>query len=928
MAEVAAIAAVITASVGILSNFIVPEMAHLRRVKYEIDELGITLHWLRLNGEEAYKKRKSDGKLKLYANQMLDIALQAEDVIEEFMIKTNRCENSINLELWHDLRDQIRNINAKKKISENPQSTGGAIESSNRDSSFSRMQQKIKERRAKIFKEEEMRKEEPVKMHETSEKQVIDLLTGEDKELRIISIIGMGGVGKTTFSLKVLKDEKVMEKFKCRAHVYISEKYTPQEIFKNIMESCGSGHSDREVTSEKVSAHLKRNKYLVVLDDIWDTDAWLMLKDAFPETKNGSRVLLTTRDKRVALEAKLSLTDNNNNFVRELSAINDEKKSWELFLKNYNSGLVSQDHEYFSSNDLLDIGKQMMQKCHGLPLAIVVLGSLLSSLEKKHASRHKHLVWSEENVRSSWLWSQGDDSHRCPGILALSYDYLPYHLQPCFLYMSLFPSTSMIRVTKLFQYWIAEGLIKSNKESGQMLEDIAKDNLDELIDRSLIQVGKRRSDGSASTCHIHGLLHGISDSESTEDKFSQTFGGDDKSNQKQDGCSRRVAVVCKEQNEHYLSGSHNPRVRSLMCHGDVHFHDNKQFNSLFEGFKSLRVLELSGYTKGIVSLPKAVGELMHLRYLSFQKTKLEKINTSYLSKLVNLQTLNLKVVALDDKIWRLKQLRHLYLKNIGLPAANHKRNSTASTVPQFGIGSLKELQSLFIQAGDWIIDGGLKKLSSLSLRKLKIEECLDFHSGEISRAIAKLTELRSLALIYKTSIHEPVINEVVPLSSIQFSKHNRLISIHLKGHILQWSRDIISFPPHICKLKLEWSWITEDPMEILEKLRTLRFLHLGFESYIAKEMVCSEGGFSGLQTLELVSIFTLQKWIIHEGALATLTKLTILDCTHLEMLPDGLQHLTKLEELRERMRHLRSRMEVGGADWDKIKHIPSRVEIA
>ncbi|KAI3971175.1 hypothetical protein MKW92_025453 [Papaver armeniacum] len=990
MAEVAAGAAVFKVSLDVLTQYIMPEIAHQRGVKDQIDQLGVAREWLNRYGEEAYKYRKSDKNSKLYGNQIRQLALDAEDVIEEFTIKVlNHAlrKSHTNLELWDEIGDRIININDKVK-SIREKHSGGGTESSNGELSISSVEQKIMDRRAAIF--EEICQQEPDQMYESSEKQVnevIDLLTGEDKKLRVISIVGMGGVGKTTFSLKVFKDERVVQKFDCRAYVYISEKYTPQELFESIMKSCGSVDSvkcsgvlyeiwdtdawreklwipqlcklfklfallflyllrvisllplacnmifsflkkitnfEGKVTSEKVRAHLKGKKYLIVLDDIWDTDAWMKLKDAFPKGDYGSRVLLTTRHKRVAQEAKLSSTDNNNNFIRELSAITDEEKSWELFrkiyLQYYSSGLVS--HEYFSSNNLEEIGKQMVEKCHGLPLAIVVLGSLLSSQANKLSSlRPIYSVWCEENIRSSWLLSQGDDSYKCPGILALSYDYLPYHLQPCFLYMSLFPGTSKIRVTTLFQYWIAEGLIES-RNGGETLEDTAKDYLDELIDRSLIQVGKRRSDGNVSTCQIHGLLHGVSASESSEDEFSKSFGSIDEFNRKQDSCSRRVAVNCQEQNDQYLTRSQNPRIRSLMCHGDIHFPKDKFFSSFLKGFKSLRVLEFNGYTKGIDSLPEEVGKLIHLRYLRIGKTKLKNINTSHLRKLVHLQTLNLKgnEVVLDDQIWCLEQLRHLYLKNIQLPAANDKINWAKSTMNKLrnNINQKKE-------AGHWIMDGGLEKLS-FSLRKLKIEECLASHSDNISRAVSNLTNLRSLALRYKTSIDEPVMNEEVPLASIQFSNHNLLISLHLKGHILNWPTNTISFPPQLCKLKLEWSCITEDPMKILENLASLRFLHLGLKSYTGTEMVCSEGGFVNLQTLELVSILTLQRWRI-EGALASLIKLTIMDCTNLEMLPDRLQHSTKLAELKERMPHLDSRMQLGGDDWDKIKHIPFHVRL-
>ncbi|MCL7024547.1 hypothetical protein MKW94_014273 [Papaver nudicaule] len=919
--------AVVQVLLGEVTKLLIAEVAFLKGVKEQIKQLQRDLEWMVLEVKEATENRKSDETSKLYAKQMRDIIFDAEDVIDKFMIKIvdhkrhpkdskalTGLNNIINTPFQHGLGSRIGKINArveKLRAMEKHRTMCRDTESSNRSLS---LQQRIKERRAQIFKE--IRGRDPVQMYEGSARQVIKSLLmgdegGNNKMLRIISIIGMGGVGKTTLCHKVFNDRNVMKQFKCRAFVYISEVYSLPDLLKRIMKSSGSDDSDGEMTCEKVRAHLEIQKYLIVLDDIWDTNVWEELRGAFPDANNGSRVLITTRHKYVAVDAdKCSISTNN---IHEMSAINNEKESWELFLKNYrpySSGLVTK--AYFNSNIILkDLGERMVNKCHGLPLAIVVLGDLLSVLVKKESGQQVGSVWSRENLRSSWLLCKGNDSYKCPGILALSYDYLPYHLKPCFLYMSLFPDISKIRVTKLFQYWIAEGFVSTEGE--QAMEDAAEAYLDELICRSLIQVSKRRADGRVKTCHIHGILRGISVSESTEDEFSQIYGSLDEFNRKQNS-SRRVAVYCNEQNEQYFSGSRNTRIRSLMC--DVSFPKKNYLSSLFGGFKSLRVLEFNGYA-GMVSLPKEVGELVHLRYLSLEKTKLKKINTSDLSTLVNLQTLNLKgnighELVLDDQIWCLDQLRHLYLRNIQL--GNSKKH--------WGIGYLKELQLLIIQAGDWINDGWLEKLSSL--KKLKIEECLHSHSDKISTAVANLMNLRSLALKSKISSRPSITNEGVPLTSIKFSSHTYLTSLHLKGNMHGWSRDI-SFPPQLCKLKLEWSWITEDPMLILEKLPFLTFLHIGVVSYLGKQMVCSKAGFARLQTLELVSIENLENWIIKKGALTNLTKLEILGCKNLKKLPDGLQHLTKLEELRERMPHLRSRMaEKVGEDWHKIKHIPSR----
>ncbi|KAI3843589.1 hypothetical protein MKX03_013951 [Papaver bracteatum] len=613
---------------GMITKLLIAEAAFLKGVKEQLNQLKDELKWMHLYVKDADQNCKSDDKIKLFAKQMSDIIFDAMDVIDEFTVKIvnhkrhqkdSKALNIINIPFRHGLGNRIRKINArvvKLNSMEKQKTTFDSTEASNRNSSLS-LQQQIKERRVAIFNEIR-RQQEPTQMYQDSARQVIEsLLMGDegdnDKKLRVISILGMGGVGKTTLSQKVYNDISVVEQFKCRAFVYISEVYSLPDLLNSIMKSCDPDDSDGEVTSEKVRAHLEKQKYLIVLDDIWDTNAWKKLKDAFPDANNGSRVLLTTRHKLVALDAEKSSTNTNN--IHELSTVNDEKENWELFLQSYLHKV------YVLSDNLVQLGKQMVNKCHGLPLAIVVLGSLLSFQVKKHSARPVCSVWSDENVRSSWLLSRGNDSYKCTGILALSCDYLPYHFKPCFLYTSLFPSNTMIQVTKLFQYWIAEGLIEG-KSGGQMLEDTAEDYLEELICRSLIQVGKRRSDGRVKTCHIHGILHGISVSESTEDEFSQTYGSIAEFNRKQNN-SRRVAVCCNEQNEQYLSRSQNTRIRSLMCHGDVHFPESKYFSCLFGGFKSLRVLEFYGYT-GIISLPKEVGELILLRYLSLGKTKLKK----------------------------------------------------------------------------------------------------------------------------------------------------------------------------------------------------------------------------------------------------------------------------------------------------------------
>ncbi|KAI3836560.1 hypothetical protein MKW92_043250 [Papaver armeniacum] len=911
--------AVINFFLGKLTTLISDEIGLLSGVDDEVRQLQNHLRWMFESIKYADEKRRSSQLVRVWVGQIRELAFDAEDVIDEFIVKVHlqRLEQQLKkkpsigahikeslkccftstkqLPLRHEFGVQIRVINDKvQKLSttkdmyihplENREIFVGGFGTStdnNISSTFS-LQEKIKFRRAAIAKEEYR---DAANIHEISARRITDSLMGnqgndDQKRLRVISIVGMGGVGKTTLAKRVYNDDIVMQNFETCAFVYVSQTYTVKDLLRSIMKHFFSVSNEEEVSCSRLYNYLQGNKYLIVLDDIWDTDAWDGLKSAFPNEMNGSRVLLTTRHKHVARYADPSCSSN----IHELGVITEFDKSWELFLKKtFPSSSSSQ--QPVCPKQLEYLGKQMVEKCHGLPLAIVVLGSLLSSKER---SEHE---WSRVNNSVNWHLSQSEeDSYKCSGILALSYYDLPYYLKPCFLYMSLFPEDSEIRATKLYQYWIAEGFVQ--KRDQQTPEDVAEDYLVELISRSLIQIDRFRCDGRVKTCRIHDLLRDLAIAESKEDRFSQVFRGIQEFYLNQSN-ARRVAVYSTaddSQKEHYFTEfRHLITVRSLMCRG-LHFMQLDYLNSSLGGFKLLRVLEFSGSTGlstgRFPSLPKELGELLHLRYLSLEDTKLERLNTSYLRKLVNLQILNLNrcgtKLTLDDKIGSLHQLRHLYLGGL-----SHDISGTSTASNHLGIGNLTNLQSLRIEAGDWIYGGALKSLCSL--KKLRIDGCLSAHSDKISDAIVKLVGLKSLLLqSLDTS------TEGVPLTSISFASHTNLQNLLLKGELHAWTGSV-SFPPNLTKLILEESRIATDPMVILEKLPKLTFLHLGFKSYVGEEMVCSEGGFVSLQTLRLVSLEKVEQWIVEKGALEKLTHLEILLCGKIAKLP--VKQLISLQKL-------------------------------
>ncbi|KAK2654254.1 hypothetical protein Ddye_014110 [Dipteronia dyeriana] len=166
-----------------------------------------------------------------------------------------------------------------------------------------------------------------------------------------------------------------------------------------------------------------------------------------------------------------------------------QDESWQLFCKKA--------FQHFNADEELNIlGREMVQKCNDLPLAIIVLGGILS--------RKRPQEW---HVVRDHLWQHlRADSIEIHFLLALSFNALPYQLKQCFLYLGLFPEDSEMEIEKLIHLFVAEGFIP--EVQNHVMEDVAKDYLDELINRSLVQVG-RRSWGRIQTCRVHDLLRDL-----------------------------------------------------------------------------------------------------------------------------------------------------------------------------------------------------------------------------------------------------------------------------------------------------------------------------------------------------------------------------------------------------------------------------------
>ncbi|KAL2532956.1 Disease resistance protein RPP13 [Abeliophyllum distichum] len=335
--------------------------------------------------------------------------------------------------------------------------------------------------------------------------EITEILLGNQKEQQIISIWGMPGLGKTTLAKKIYSDERIVQYFHKRVSCVISQTYDKKNTLISILmlmsnfEREGLSELDEDTLGGKLYRSLcgKGIRYLIILDDIWE-DVWSDLHRYFPENLSGSRILFTTRFQKIGFQAS------DKSIVRNLRFLTDDE-CWKLLqMKVF--------HDVSCPLELVDIGMKIARYCDGLPLAVVVIAAVLVNTKKNKTK------W-EEVAESLSTHISKDNS--CMKILELSYNYLPMHLKPCFLYFGAFEEDTEIPVKKLTSLWVAEGFVEKVKQKNS--NAVSYGYLTDLISRGLVQVGKRKSDGGVKTCYVHDLVREMCLTIAEKDNFMKVI---------------------------------------------------------------------------------------------------------------------------------------------------------------------------------------------------------------------------------------------------------------------------------------------------------------------------------------------------------------------------------------------------------------------
>ncbi|XBH65149.1 hypothetical protein VPH35_118791 [Triticum aestivum] len=457
--------------------------------------------------------------------------------------------------------------------------------------------------------------------------EVVSLLTVTEKKLKVVSIVGFGGLGKTTLSNQVYND--LDGQFDCKAFIPVSQKPDMPRLLNSLRLKLGindsSGICEVQGIIDQLREHLANKRYFIIVDDLWDEEAWDIIRCAFPENGNGSRVIVTTRVEAVAISAC--------------------SYHYEHIYKM--KPLIFGSENKCPSN-FEEVSNEILKKCGGLPLAIITIASLLAS--RRERSRND---W--ENIQNS-LGAQFAINPTLKGmrnILNLSYMNLPLHLRTCFLYLGMYPEDYEIMRDDLVRKWIAEGFVSNSH--GKNLEDVGISYFNELVNRSLIQPA---IDRLGRVCYkVHDMMLDLILSKCAEDNFNkkQIFrngGSTSEEMTRPTNCTymiRRLSLISAiDRTSETLSwtvSDSTSQLRSLVWFGDC-----RSISRLIQ-LKYIRVLsfENSYLPWGSHLDLTAISQLFQLRYLKVSDDCYAKLPTE-IQGLVHLDTLDVGYGSIPSDI--------------------------------------------------------------------------------------------------------------------------------------------------------------------------------------------------------------------------------------------------------------------------------------
>jgi disease resistance protein RPM1 len=846
-------------------------------------------------------RKISDKTFDAWLDQVRDVAHEIEDIIDEYAYLSvkpvdtssffKRKFNQIkNFSAWQKLPSQISQVEARiLRLAEMRNRYGisvGELDTTNK-SHHSNHQLLMSESAYLTDNSEIVGNADQIR-------RLTQWLLEDTPDQTLIAILGMGGLGKTTIASSVYKNQKIRKSFDCHVWVAVSRTYHVEELLKEIINqlvdqgaSIASGcmTMSRMRLVEVIQSYLLERKYMIVLDDVWDKDAWFFLDYAFVRNKCGSRVLITTRRKDVSSLAV-------DGYVIELKTLK-HAESWELFCKK-----VFRASKNNICPDLRFWAEKIVTKCQGLPLAIVTIGSLLSYRELKEQD------WNFFYDQFSWQLANNPELSWISGVLNMSLHDLPSYLRSCFLYCSLYPEDYIIRRKMISKIWIAEGLVEERGD-GTTMEEVAENYLTELTQRSLLQVIERSACGRARAFLMHDLVREVTLTIAKKEKFGISYGNASIIQVTDE--ARRVSI---QKGAQYFNSIASSRLRSFILF-DTEVPSSLIYDALSR-FRLLRVLCLR--FANIEQVPSMVTELYNLRYLDLSHTKVKHVPAS-LRKLTNLQVLDLRFSYVEElplEITMLTNLRHLHVCVVHDVQERSLNCFSATEIPG-NISGLKNLQALMTVSANKDLVSQLENLTLL--RSLAIMKVRQSYIAELWNSLTKMPNLGRLLLFASDK------NDILDLRTLRPLPNIKLLWLagKLEGGMLP---PMFAEFEKVTQLKMDWSDLKKDPISSFSHMVNLVDLWL-FGSYNGKWLTFSTGWFPKLKFLQLADMEHLNHIQIEDGTMMSLQTLGLAGLRNLKVVPEGIKYIRTLHrmflvdmsnEFTERMR---------GSENHIVQHIPN-----
>ncbi|GMP42235.1 hypothetical protein CsSME_00012049 [Camellia sinensis var. sinensis] len=807
---------------------------------------------------DAEEKQLTDRAVNLWLDDLQDLAYDLDDLVDEFAtealqhkLKAKQPQASSS-KVWNLIpnfkpRDVLFNFKMKSKIEEINTRLHNSFEQCSK-LNLVKIVGTTPTPTTKTWQRPDSTSlfDEPhIYGREYDQRKIIELLVRGDESshnnIGVIPIVGMGGIGKTTLAQMVYNDETVQKHFDLKAWVCVSDEFNIMRITKAILESVTSqtfSFNNLDQVQVQLKQALAGKKFLIVLDDVWNKkySDWNVLKKPFNDGAQGSKVVVTTRDREVA--GMMTTVE-----LHEVNILSKED-CWSLFAQHAFANTCID-----ANPKLVSIGKEIVEKCKGLPLAARTLGGLLRSK-----------VRDEEwiNVLRSKIWDLPHTKSDILPALRLSYHDLPSHLKQCFAYCSIIPNDYEFEEEELVLLWMAEGFIQQQRD--KQMEDVGGEYFRELLSRSFFQPSRT---GKSSKFVMHDLINDLAQVVARETCF-------------------RLEDILKypEQCKTIKKARHSSYMRkqyegikkfeifnkamhlrtflpfNLPYGVNCHLASNVPFN-LLPKLRRLRVLNMSSYD--IIEVPNSVGGLKHLRYLNLSNTNIEELPES-LGSLYNLQTLMLRgcrqLKKLPTDLGNLIDLRHLDTTNA----------HSLKEMP-LGIGKLASLQTLsnFIVTknnGHW-----LRELGNLIYLRGKL--CLSGLQNVVVPLDARKANLNDkkgldvLSMEWSVNSDDSRDGRVETEVLDMLQPHKNLKELHIEGYLGIGFPNWIGDPlfSNMADLSLDncGNCVSLPPLGQLPSLKKLYIKGMSVLKHVDHEFY-GQGSAKPFQLLETLSFKDMPEW--------------------------------------------------------------------